>query len=155
MTPWTCRLTPPAKSGGTGGRCLPLGQASRESRALDSPGDGWGPVIGWAPRPATGLAGQILGLVIAAILLVGAVQCSFNARQYIWSAADVLTWWPDVEEDSPREARLRAEQDLAFGRWRVWVKWARITYDIGILALLAAPGLEMLTARDLPSFESG
>jgi len=58
VTPRTCRPTPPAKRGGMGGRCLPLGQASRESRALDSPGDGWGPVSGWAPRPATGLAGQ-------------------------------------------------------------------------------------------------
>jgi hypothetical protein len=82
-----------------------------------------------------------LGLVVAAIMFVGAVQCSFNARQYIWSAADVLAWWPDLEEGSPREIRLRYEQDLAFGRWKAWVNWARITYDVGILALLAALAL--------------
>jgi hypothetical protein len=83
----------------------------------------------------------ILSLVIAAIALIGAVQCSFNARQYIWSAAEVVEWWPDMEEGSPREVRLRNEQDLAFRRWKAWVKWARTTYDVGILSLLTALAL--------------
>lgn len=84
-----------------------------------------------------------LGLAIAAVSLVGAVQCAFNARQYIWSAAEVLAWWPDMQENSEREERLRAEQDAAFRRWQVWTTWTRRTYALGILALLAALALAL------------
>ena len=80
----------------------------------------------------------ILGFTIAAVALIGSVQCAFNARGYIWSAADVRGWWPDMEENSEREERLRAEQDWAFGRWQVWTGWTRRTYALGILALLTA-----------------
>jgi hypothetical protein len=85
----------------------------------------------------------MLGLAIAAISLIGAVQCAFNARQYIWSATDVLEWWPDMQENSEREDQLRAEQDAAFRRWQVWTTWTRRTYALGILALLAALALAL------------
>ena len=80
----------------------------------------------------------ILGFTIAAVALMGTVQCAFNARQYIWSGADVRAWWPDMKEDSEAEERLRAEQDRAFGRWQAWTTWTRGTYALGILALLTA-----------------
>jgi hypothetical protein len=80
----------------------------------------------------------ILGFTIAAVMLIGTVQCAFNARQYIWSGADVRAWWPDMKENSEREERLRAEQDWAFGRWQTWTAWTRGTYALGILALLIA-----------------
>lgn len=80
----------------------------------------------------------ILGLTIAAVALVGTVQCAFNARQYIWSAADVRAWSPDLKDNSDLEKRLRVEQDWAFGRWQAWTEWTRRTYALGILALLTA-----------------
>jgi hypothetical protein len=80
----------------------------------------------------------ILGFTIAAVALVGAVQCAFNARQYIWSEADVRAWWPEMTADSELEERLRAEQDRAFGRWQAWTAWTRRTYALGMLALLTA-----------------
>lgn len=85
----------------------------------------------------------ILAFTIAAVALVGTVQCAFNARQYIWSGADVRTWWPDMEEDSEREEQLRAEQDWAFDRWQAWTGRTRITYALGILALLTALALAL------------
>jgi hypothetical protein len=80
----------------------------------------------------------ILGFTISAVALVGTVQCGFNARQYIWSGADVLAWWPDLKENSEQEERLRAEQAWAFGRWQAWTAWTRRTYALGIFALLTA-----------------
>lgn len=87
----------------------------------------------------------VLALGIAAVILIGTVQCAYNARQYLWSAAEVSNWWPDMKEGSEFERLLRDEQSAAFHRWAGWARWARITYDCGILALLAglalAPGL--------------
>ena len=80
----------------------------------------------------------IPGFTIAAIALVGTVQCAFNARQYIWSGADVQAWWPEIKEHSGQEERLRAEQDQAFDRWQAWTAWTRRTYALGIFALLTA-----------------
>jgi hypothetical protein len=80
----------------------------------------------------------ILGFTIAAIALVGTVQCAFNACQYIWSGADVQAWWPEIKEHSGQEEPLRAEQDQAFDRWQAWTAWTRRTYALGIFALLTA-----------------
>ena len=80
----------------------------------------------------------ILGFTIAAVALIGTVQCGFNARQYIWSGADVAAWWPEMTENSEHEERLRAEQNWAFGRWQAWTAWTRRTYALGIFALLTA-----------------
>ena len=86
----------------------------------------------------------IFALSAAAVLLIGTVQCGYNARQYLWSAADVREWWPDMADDSDRETILREEQALSFGRWKIWITWMRITYNLGILALLA--GLALVLA---------
>jgi hypothetical protein len=79
----------------------------------------------------------ILALAIAAAALITAVQCAYNARQYLWSSEEVRQWWPDMEEGSDRERLLRAEQSEGFRRWGSWARWTRISYDCGILALLA------------------
>lgn len=83
----------------------------------------------------------ILALTIAAVMFVGAVQCSYNARQYLWSASDVSSWWPEVKAGTELEDLLRDEQAEAFRRWTAWSRWIRITYNYGILALLAGLGL--------------
>jgi hypothetical protein len=85
----------------------------------------------------------VLALAIAAATLIGAVQCAYNARQYLWSADDVHNWWPDMEEGSERERLLRGEQSEAFHRWEAWARWTRITYNCGILALLAGLALAL------------
>jgi hypothetical protein len=90
--------------------------------------------------------GVLLALAIAAVAFVGSVQCAYNSRQYIWSAADVADWWPEAVPDSQLELLLRDEQATAFGRWQVWVRCTRWSYDAGILALLAGLGLGLAPA---------
>jgi hypothetical protein len=85
----------------------------------------------------------MLALVVAAVLLIGAVECGFNARKYTWSSDDVRAWWPDMQEGSNREQLLRAQQDKAFRRWQTWSTWTRRAYNVGIIALLAALGLAL------------
>ena len=83
----------------------------------------------------------ILALAIGAVALIGSVQCAYNARQYLWSGAEVSDWWPEMTADSALETLLRDEQAEAFHRWEIWARWARVTYNLGILALLAGLGL--------------
>ena len=78
--------------------------------------------------------------VIAAVLLIEAVQCSFNARKYIWSAGDVTAWWPDMQIGTNREENLQEEQRIAYSKWQTWSAWTRWAYNLGIVALLAALG---------------
>lgn len=77
-----------------------------------------------------------------------AVQLGYNARQYLWSAAEVREWWPDMVDNSDRETILREEQALAFARWNIWTTWMRITYNLGILALLSGLALALPPQRD-------
>ena len=85
----------------------------------------------------------ILALAVAAVVLIGAVQCGYNARQYLWSGADVHSWWPEMQGGSELETLLAGEQADAFGRWQAWSSWTRLTYDCGILALLAGLALAL------------
>ena len=91
----------------------------------------------------------VLALAIAAVALIGTVQCAYNARQYLWSADDVHSWWPDMEEGSERERLLRDEQAEAFHRWEAWARWTRVTYNCGILALLAGLALALPPQHDI------
>jgi len=90
----------------------------------------------------------VFALVVAAVMLIAAVQCGFNARQYLWSGAEVREWWPDMKDDSDREAVLSEQQALAFHRWDVWATWMRITYNFGILALLLGLALALPPQHD-------
>jgi hypothetical protein len=85
----------------------------------------------------------VLALTIAAVVLVGTVQCAFNARQHLWSASDVSNWWPDMDQGTEREKLLRDEQEASFARWQLWARWTRATYAYGILALLAGLALAL------------
>lgn len=87
-------------------------------------------------------------LVVAAVMMIGAVQCGFNSRQYLWSGAEVREWWPDMRDDSARETVLREQQALAFHRWDVWATWMRVTYNLGILALLVGLALALPPQHD-------
>jgi hypothetical protein len=128
----------------------PLGSAN----AIDSVGTVASPLLAGFSLTTTALIGDdaknfrwpgaaMLAFVIAAVLLIEAVQCAFNARQCIWSAGDVRTWWPDMLEGSDREQKLRSEQDYSFRKWETWSEWASRTYNLGIVALLAALGLAL------------
>jgi hypothetical protein len=90
----------------------------------------------------------VLALAIAAVALIGSVQCAYYARQYLWSGAEVSDWWPEMKADTGLETLLRREQAEAFYRWGGWIRWARTTYDFGIMALLAGLGLGLVPLHD-------
>ena len=85
----------------------------------------------------------ILVLTIAAVTLIGTVQFAYNARQYLWSGADVLNWWPEMASSSELETLLRDEQAEAFHRWERWASWTRVAYSCGIIALVAGLALAL------------
>jgi hypothetical protein len=82
----------------------------------------------------------IVALAVAAILFLGALEASFNARRFIWSAADVKAWWPEIAIGSGDEDLLRVEQSESFDLWVKWATWARRMYNVGVLALLLGLG---------------
>lgn len=140
----------PSGSGRQGGRWSkprPLGY----SAAMDSVGTVASPLLaGFALASVVVISDDsgnfrwpgagILALSVAAILFLGALEASFNARRFIWSAADVLDWWPEITPGSTDEDNLRAEQSEAFELWEKWVGWARRMYNGGVLALLVGLG---------------
>jgi hypothetical protein len=85
----------------------------------------------------------VLVLTAAAVLLIAAVQCTYNTREFLWSGADVRNWWPELQDNSELETRLREEQAEAFGRWQFWARWAFTANSAGVLILLAGLALAM------------
>jgi hypothetical protein len=85
----------------------------------------------------------VLALTTAAVLLIGAVQCTYNTGEFLWSGADVRNWWPELQDDSELEARLREEQAEAFGRWQFWARWAFTANSVGVVILLAGLALAL------------
>jgi hypothetical protein len=79
----------------------------------------------------------VLALATAAVVLIASVQFTYNTRQFLWSGSDVRDWWPELQEDSELETRLREEQAEAFGRWQDWAKWTRTAHGTGVLILQA------------------
>jgi hypothetical protein len=49
----------------------------------------------------------VLALATAAVALIASVQFTYNTRQFLWSGADVRDWWPELQENSELETRLR------------------------------------------------
>jgi hypothetical protein len=85
----------------------------------------------------------VLALATAAVALIASVQFTYNTRQFLWSAADVRGWWPELPENSELETRLRGEQAESFGRWQAWARWARTAHGAGVLILLAGLALAL------------
>jgi hypothetical protein len=81
----------------------------------------------------------VLLLLVAAAGFVAALECSFQARQFAVTPADLEGWWPD-NSDRPRRERLRQIQREHLACFRRWAVRARCAYNVGILALIAGVG---------------
>jgi hypothetical protein len=97
---------------------------------------------------------SLLALTAAAVFLVASLQFGFHARQHLYSPADVSDWWPNEDRTAARDGRLQREQHEDFRRWRWWVKWARRTYDAGIVTL-AVGVAAALVPRSGSGFQEG
>lgn len=80
---------------------------------------------------------SVLLFLLAAVLLIAAVQAAFWARQYQTSPSEIKDWWPDADR-TDRLAQLRHGQKLHAAGFRVWTNRARVVYDAGLLCLIAA-----------------
>lgn len=81
----------------------------------------------------------VLLLVVSAVGFIGALECSFMARQYVVAPTDLEGWWPDHESLDRRENLRRAQREH-LARFRKWAVRARLSYNVGIVALTAGLG---------------
>ncbi len=80
----------------------------------------------------------LLLLVLAGVLLIGAVEFAFNARRYHVPPGDYMAFREIAKNDGYPDAELQASQV----KWRkthaTWAGWARRAYNAGIIVLLFA-----------------
>lgn len=88
----------------------------------------------------------LLLLVVAASMLIAAVQFGFMARRHSASPDEVGDWWTFLPE-AERQERVRRDlaDDAPLYTW--WAEFARWTYGFGIVALWCALAVAMLPAR--------
>lgn len=84
-------------------------------------------------------------LTAAGLSLIAAVQCAAWARRWDVSPAEILSWWPDFAAlPEAAQEHVYEEQRTHAGRYVRWARAARLSYNAGILALLA--GVTVLLA---------
>jgi hypothetical protein len=102
----------------------------------------------------------ILVLVIAAVVLIAAVQFAYHARIALseWSGREDRKGSPASSPDNSHGdaniGQISACQDDDYKRGLRWTKWTRCAYDVGLLLLLAVSAWlsphTMPPARRLP-----
>jgi hypothetical protein len=91
----------------------------------------------------------LLLFMLAAVLFVFSVQAMFWARGYQTTPAEIKAWWPDAA-DPQRLNMLRDQQRWHAKGFSMWANRARVTYNTGLLCLLAA-----LTVLAVPAGSDG
>ena len=78
----------------------------------------------------------VLSLAVAAVVLIAAVQFAYHARI-------ALSEWCEREDGKGLSipSQVIRQQDAYYKRGVFWTKWTRVTYDVGLFALLLGLGL--------------
>jgi hypothetical protein len=76
----------------------------------------------------------LLLLVAAGLAMIFAVQFGAWARLHEARPSDYREWWPDADKD----AGLVREHSDALREHAQWASWTRLSYNLGVLLLLAA-----------------
>lgn len=83
-------------------------------------------------------ADQALVLVVGAVLLfVTSLQATFNARRH-YVPPDQWAAWLGLAPTAARRGELQRRWSADLGVYRRWIEVARVTYNLAIVALLAA-----------------
>jgi hypothetical protein len=90
-----------------------------------------------APEHFRWLAATLGLAVVATVALIAALQFAFRTREWVVTPSDIEQWWPDAH-DPARHALLIREQHRHHANYKTWSSRARLAYDIGIVAFLAA-----------------
>jgi hypothetical protein len=93
----------------------------------------------------------LITLVIAISLLIATVHFGFQARSYLYSAADVRDWRPDFL--AALEDVMATDQRRDYLHWERWDKRAGWTYDLAVCFLAA--GIALVVAPPLAGTEAG
>ena len=103
-------------------------------------------VVAQAPSSFLLPGPALFTLTATTILMVGCVQLGFRARSYLYSAADISSWWPEPRPSIVTEA-LQRQQAGHFAQWLLWSNRARVAYNasiitlaLGVALVLAPPG---------------
>jgi hypothetical protein len=80
----------------------------------------------------------LLLLVLAGVLLIGAVEFAFNARRYHVPPGDYVAFSEIAKADGYDVASLQASQVEWRKEHASWAGWARRAYNAGIIALFFA-----------------
>jgi len=77
-------------------------------------------------------------LTLAAVLLIAAVQCSFSARQYYVPPDEYYDGWAKLADAAGKRDMADLNHEHSLQRMGRWMNGIRVTYNLGVLALLAA-----------------
>lgn len=75
----------------------------------------------------------------AALALIASVQFAFWAKQNVATPSDMREWWDDSDTPAGRPFRI-TELERYRKVYNAYSRRARLTYDLGIVALLASLG---------------
>lgn len=85
----------------------------------------------------------LAALVVAALLLVNAVQCAFHARQY-YVPPDEWVSLVELFPEGKRRDQLWENQVEWSKRQATWTAWTRRLYNLGVLVLFGAVAVTLL-----------
>ena len=97
-------------------------------------------VVAQAPGSFRLPGAALFTLTATTILMVGCVQLGFRARSYLYSAADISSWWPEPRPPIVTEA-LQRQQAGHFALWLRWSNRARVAYNAAIIMLACGVAL--------------
>jgi MFS family permease len=99
-------------------------------------------------------ADQALVLVVGAVLLfVTSLQATFNARRH-YVPPDQWAAWLGLAPSAARRAELQRRWTADLAIYRRWIEVARVTYNLAIVALLAATAVLLVPAGHLAAWRA-
>jgi hypothetical protein len=130
-------------------RTPPLGRPSPygEPAAIEGMGGVAAPLLAGFSIALLGLVLQIeshlrwpnlalLLLASAGVMLLTAVQYAYRARRYVTTPSEAADWYPEFDQDPPRQASVYEELRAHHDAHLFWARRARTTYNLAIGVLL-------------------
>jgi hypothetical protein len=102
--------------------------------------------FGWANA-------ALLLLVGATLAFLACLQCSFWAKLYVSTPAEIEMWW-GAEAEAARE-RMHGEQHADMAAHRRWANRVRRSYNAGLLAFLLGLTACLIPAGGLADASGG
>lgn len=109
-------------------------------------------VVAQSPSSLRWPGAVLLGLVIAFVLLLTAVQSAFFARQRMWTQVDLRAWYTSEQLPADLESAFVLSHKADLAKWGWWREATRLTYNTGLVVLTVTVGLIVAPPVDDPLF---